>query len=227
MTGEPEASGLALAQSRMVDRLRRAGTPLRVLDAMRKVPREAYVPETHRRIAYAEQGLWLPSGAWLPPPPHAARLLSALDPQDGERILEIGTDTGYLTSLLAQLSDSVVTVDSADLTLGALTQVSGVRRATADMPFAGVSFDALVINRPAPDHPRSWLTIARRAVGIFELRRSQRLLLARGGAQGGAEVMDLGPVAYPTPWMAASVGTWLSLPYATIEGEGAWARSES
>jgi len=83
----------------------------RVLDALLAVPREAFVPDEYRELAYADTAIPLPDGQEMTPPRMAARILQALAPASGDRVLEIGTGSGYLTALLAMLARDVVSVE--------------------------------------------------------------------------------------------------------------------
>ena len=84
----------------------------RVLDAMAAVPREDFVPERYRSsLAFADISIPLPHGQVMLQPRVQGRLLQALDIRPGDRILEIGTGTGYLTACLARLGGEVLSVD--------------------------------------------------------------------------------------------------------------------
>lgn len=84
----------------------------RVLDLMARAPREDYVPAAFRNLAYVDMNIPLGDGQAMMQPKIEARLLQELDIQPKDRILEVGTGTGYLTSLLAQLGGHVYSVDS-------------------------------------------------------------------------------------------------------------------
>ena len=92
-----------------------------VLDLMERSPREEYVPQEYKKLAYADIAIPLGDGEVMMPPRVEARLLQALEIKPGDEILEIGTGTGYLTSLLAQLGGRVTSVDISPglATLGA------------------------------------------------------------------------------------------------------------
>src|SRR5262249_39639520 len=96
------------------------GADERIVEAIASVPRHAFVPADLAQLAYASSGLWLPSGAILPSTELAVRILSALDLQPTERVLEHGTGCGYLTVLLSQLAKEVVTLDTSHRSDGAL-----------------------------------------------------------------------------------------------------------
>ena len=201
---------LPLARRRMRARVAGLGVPSRILDAMDAVPRHAFVPAAYWRLAYAESGLWLPSGASLPAPEATARILTALDPGDGDRLLEIGTGTGYLAALLGCLGGSVLTLDDADLTDGALAaaRLTGVRQVADGGPAEWqpeAPFDGILLSRPVPVPPVEMVVRCRRLVAVVGSSPGPcRLLLARAG-DAEARVTDLGPLIVPTPAMARAV----------------------
>ena len=80
-----------------------------VLLALEAVPREAFVPPAFRHLAFADIEIPIGHGQSMMEPKLGARLLQALAPQPGERILEIGTGSGYVTALLAHTGASVTT----------------------------------------------------------------------------------------------------------------------
>jgi len=83
----------------------------RVLDAFRKVDRIHFVPEYHREQAYDDRALPLTYGQTISQPYMVALMLRALGLQGNEKVLEIGTGSGYQTALLAQLCREVWTVE--------------------------------------------------------------------------------------------------------------------
>ena len=82
-----------------------------VLSALEAVPREAFVPPAFLHLAFADIEIPIGHGQSMMEPKLGARLLQALAPQPGERILEIGTGSGYVTALLAHTGASVTTVE--------------------------------------------------------------------------------------------------------------------
>lgn len=86
----------------------------RVLDLLERAPRDEYVPEGFEKLAYADIAIPLGDGEVMLPPRVEARLLQALGVSGDERALEIGTGSGYLTSLLANLCDHVVSVEISE-----------------------------------------------------------------------------------------------------------------
>jgi protein-L-isoaspartate(D-aspartate) O-methyltransferase len=83
----------------------------RVLDAMRRVPREAFVPEASQPLAYADRALPIQSGQTISQPFMVAVMTQALMLQGEERVLEIGTGSGYQAAILAVLAAEVVTIE--------------------------------------------------------------------------------------------------------------------
>ncbi|MCZ7648396.1 MAG: protein-L-isoaspartate(D-aspartate) O-methyltransferase [Planctomycetota bacterium] len=83
----------------------------RVLDAFRKVDRAAFVPEYLREQAYTDRALQLSHGQTISQPYMVALMLQALKLCGTEKVLEIGTGSGYLTALLAELAREVWTVE--------------------------------------------------------------------------------------------------------------------
>ena len=83
----------------------------RVLDAMRRVPRERFVPDEYRAEAYADCALPIECGQTISQPYIVALMTEALDLSGDERVLEIGTGSGYQAAVLAELAREVVTVE--------------------------------------------------------------------------------------------------------------------
>lgn len=83
----------------------------RVLTLFANLPRELFVPESFKHLAYADTAIPLGNGHFLAPPREQARMLQAVSPQPQERALEIGTGSGMITLMLAQLAHAVVTID--------------------------------------------------------------------------------------------------------------------
>ena len=83
----------------------------RVLDAMQRVPRERFVPEVEPLDAYADGALLIACGQTISQPYIVALMTEALALTGHERVLEIGTGSGYQAAVLAELTDSLVTVE--------------------------------------------------------------------------------------------------------------------
>jgi protein-L-isoaspartate(D-aspartate) O-methyltransferase len=79
----------------------------RVLDTVRAVPRERFVPEAWRELAFADCEIALPHGKRMLRPMIVGRILQKLSLRGGEEVLEVGTGSGYLSACLARLGGRV------------------------------------------------------------------------------------------------------------------------
>jgi protein-L-isoaspartate(D-aspartate) O-methyltransferase len=106
-------SALEQARENMLERQIRTWDVLdeRVLAAMAAIPRERFVPAGWEALAYADMAIPLPHGQAMMEPKVEARLLQAAMVRPTDRILEIGTGSGYMTALLARLGGSVTSVE--------------------------------------------------------------------------------------------------------------------
>ena len=103
----------AYAREQMIEQQVRAWDVLdaRVLEVLRKVPRELFVPPEQRYRAYADAEVPLPGGQNMLRPSVVGRLLQALLPAAAERVLEIGTGTGFVTACLRAMATQVRTLE--------------------------------------------------------------------------------------------------------------------
>jgi protein-L-isoaspartate(D-aspartate) O-methyltransferase len=101
------------ARERMVEQQIRACDVLdeRILETLRVVPRELFVPERWRELAYADSEIALPCGKRMLRPLVVGRMLQALAPRGGEQALEVGTGSGYVSACLARLGARVRTLE--------------------------------------------------------------------------------------------------------------------
>jgi protein-L-isoaspartate(D-aspartate) O-methyltransferase len=83
----------------------------RVLDLIGKLPREAFVPAEYRQLAYADTEIPYGNGQSMMAPKIEARMLQALNIQPDDKVMEVGTGTGYVTACLANLGKSVVSLE--------------------------------------------------------------------------------------------------------------------
>lgn len=96
----------------LILRLRRAGvTEPKVLAAIESVPREVFVPAESHAAAWAERALPIDCGQTISAPVIVGIMTQALDIQDRERVLEVGTGSGYQSAILAKLARRVYTID--------------------------------------------------------------------------------------------------------------------
>lgn len=83
----------------------------RVIDALRKVPRHEFVPDNQRPYAYENRPLPIGHGQTISQPYIVAVMTDLLKPQKTDRVLEIGTGSGYQAAMLAELVDSVYSIE--------------------------------------------------------------------------------------------------------------------
>lgn len=108
----------AARQNMVESQVRTSGvTDVRVLDAMETIPREVFVPEARRSIAYLGDDLRIKDAAdgelarYLMDPRAIGKLAELADVQSGDLVLDVGPGTGYSTALLASLADTVVALE--------------------------------------------------------------------------------------------------------------------
>lgn len=105
------------ARERLIARLRRAIADERVLAAMEAVPRDAFVPESLRDEAWDDRALPIGSGQTISQPFVVARMCELLELRGGERVLDVGTGSGYHAAVIAALGARVWSIERhAELT---------------------------------------------------------------------------------------------------------------
>jgi len=103
----------AIARYNMVEQQIRPAEVLdpRVLNVVAETPREDFVPDQYKGLAYSDIHIPLDYGQIMLKPVQEARFLQALDIQPSDKVLEVGTGSGYMAALLAKLADRVVSVE--------------------------------------------------------------------------------------------------------------------
>jgi protein-L-isoaspartate(D-aspartate) O-methyltransferase len=101
------------ARTQMIGQQIRAWDVLdeRVLDAMRRTPREFFVPEKYAGLAFADANIPLAMGQHMLPPKIVGRLLQALNPAPGMRALVVGCGTGFVPACLSAMGASVRAIE--------------------------------------------------------------------------------------------------------------------
>ncbi|HEY1386831.1 MAG TPA: protein-L-isoaspartate O-methyltransferase [Dongiaceae bacterium] len=104
----------AAARQHMVDSQVRTNkvTDGRLIEAIRSLPRERFVPETARARAYLDDDVEIAPGRYLMEPMVTARLIQAAEPEADDIALVVGSGTGYAAALLARLVNTVVALES-------------------------------------------------------------------------------------------------------------------
>jgi protein-L-isoaspartate(D-aspartate) O-methyltransferase len=107
-----QINGMSLSQAAaLAARLRPAVEDERVLAAIASLPRERFLPEGERSRAYENVALPIPCGQTISQPLVVARMLETLAPRPTDRVLDIGTGSGYHAALLALLAQHVWTIE--------------------------------------------------------------------------------------------------------------------
>ena len=130
----------------------------RVLRALEQTPRERFVPEEYRDLAFADTEIPLAHSQWMLAPKIEGRLLQALQVEPIDEVLEVGTGTGFLTAALARLARHVVSVDifpdfiDAARTKLAAENLRNVELRTADALSLDLArrFDAVAVTASVP-----------------------------------------------------------------------------
>ena len=167
----------------------------RVLETIATVPREAFVPEALRSLAYADTALPLAHGESMMKPVLEGRTLQSLLPQANESVLEIGTGSGYLTACLAWLAREVVSLEQhPDLAEAARARLSAQGVTNADVITSDVfawtsdrSFDAICITGAmdhVPAHFTDWLKPGGRLFAVRGRSPAMEAVLIERGVNG-------------------------------------------
>jgi protein-L-isoaspartate(D-aspartate) O-methyltransferase len=161
--GVGEGDGYGGYRAKLVELLRQKGIrDLAVLRAIQMVPRHLFVPESVRHRAYDDVALPIGSGQTISQPWVQARYLELIGLSGRERVLEVGTGSGYQTALLAILCDAVFSVERIPAlaqSARAALEASGIRNLTVLVgdgtlgwrPFA--PYDAILVAAASPEIP--------------------------------------------------------------------------
>jgi protein-L-isoaspartate(D-aspartate) O-methyltransferase len=135
----------------------------RVLEAMAAVPRELFLDHDQRRRAYADEAVPIAAGQTISQPWVVARMTELLAPAAGERVLELGTGSGYQAAILAALGADVTSLERHDV----LAAQAGARIADLELPgrvmirttdgslgdAEGAPWDGIIVTAAAPSIP--------------------------------------------------------------------------
>jgi protein-L-isoaspartate(D-aspartate) O-methyltransferase len=154
-------------RSQLVETLRGKGIrDLAVLRAVAEVPRHLFVPEGVRHRAYEDSALPIASGQTISQPFVQARSIEAAELTGREKVLEIGTGSGYQTALIARVASMVFSVERVEAlarSARAALQSAAIRNATVLVgdgtlgwkPYA--PYDAIIVSAASPDAPQPLL----------------------------------------------------------------------
>jgi protein-L-isoaspartate(D-aspartate) O-methyltransferase len=175
----------------------------RVLEAMAEVPRELFVPQPLRGQAYGDEALGIGHGQTISQPYMVARICEALALRGAERVLDVGTGSGYQAAVLAELADEVHTIERvpelADAARAALVEAGydrvhvHVGDGTLGLP-EHAPYTAIAVAAAAPELPQTLYEQleprGRLVVPVGRLGR-QELLVAVRSPEGPAVVRSV------------------------------------
>lgn len=179
-----------------------------VLEAMRTVAREAFVPSSRRRDAYDDRPLPIGSDQTISQPYIVALMAQALEPTPDDRVLDIGTGSGYAAAVLSRCVREVVTVERLpELATSAETACrslgyDNIAFCVGDGTLGWESlapYDGIVVAAAGPDVPQpllDQLKVGGRLVMPTGGRSEQRLIRVRRSARDRFVREDLGGVAF-------------------------------
>lgn len=180
----------------------------RVLRALETVPRHEFVPKELRRKAYADGPLGIGCGQTVSQPLMVATMSDALDPQPGDRVLEVGVGSGYQTAVLLELGAHVTGIErhgrlarDAERRLRKLGYTDfevHVGDGSVGYP-DGAPFDGILVAAAAPDVPApliDQLAPGGRLVLPVGDRRVQSLVCIERLEDGSTKRIDLGAVVF-------------------------------
>lgn len=205
----PEYKGV---RRRLVETLQENGiSDLAVLRAFEQTPRHLFVPSGVRHRAYEDSALPIGSGQTISQPSVHARYLQLLELKGQEKVLEVGTGSGYQTVLLAHLAGQVFSIERVPELL------ERAREVIADCEVRNVSlmlgdgtlgwpehapYDAILVSAAAPDVPQPLLDQladgGRLIVPLGDMEEQMLVMVTRRGTR--FERRDISPVRFVPLW---------------------------
>jgi len=180
--------GLEAARARLIEHLSQEIKDKRVLEVMSRIPRELFIPDEYYYAAYEDRPLPIGFGQTISQPFIVALMTEALELKGSEKVLELGTGSGYQAAILSQLAKHVISVEripelveSAQRTLKELGCMNvEVHLATKKLGWeAGAPYQAIIVTAGAPSVPKTLvdqLTIGGRLVIPVGSRWQQELM---------------------------------------------------
>jgi protein-L-isoaspartate(D-aspartate) O-methyltransferase len=157
---------LAVEKARLINNLRPRIKDERVLEAIERVPRECFVPTNYECYAYVNEALPIGYKQTISQPFIIAIMTQALELKGTEKVLEIGTGSGYQAAILAELAREVITVERLPSLIGParrMLKTLGYTNITINLAESNLGFpanapyDAIIVTAGAPEIPAALL----------------------------------------------------------------------
>jgi len=195
----------------------------RVLEAMEEIPRERFVPEEMAVLAYADSPLPIGGNQTISQPYIVAAMTEALEPAAGDRVLEIGTGSGYQAAILARLVSRVYTVERLpELAKGARERLQELRFSNVEVREGDgtlgwpehAPYDGIIVTAGAPEVPDALKR---------QLREGGRLVIPVGPYPRLQELVRVRRMGKES-WWTENLGGVQFVPLIGKEGwdEGVW-----
>lgn len=166
------------ARSNMIEQQIRTWDVLdqRILDTLEAIPRHRYVPDAYRSLAYSDTRIPIGHGEVMMNPALEGRMLQVLQITPADRVLEIGTGSGYVTACLSELADSVDSIEiHADLSSEAAEKLQrdemrGIALQVGDAAAGwgeANTYDVIAITGSLPSLPQSYREALRPGGRLF------------------------------------------------------------
>ncbi len=185
----------------------------RVLRAFLKVPREEFVPKEYRDYAYVDQPLPIGYGQTISAPHMCVIMCEALDLREGNKVLEVGTGSGYHAALVAEIvgeKGHVYTIERipelAEFARKNLERTGYIKRVTVIVGDGSLGYpeaapyDRILVTAAAPDVPKPLVEQlkpgGKMVIPVGDLSLFQDLLLVEKKSSGKVKVKNLGGCAF-------------------------------
>jgi len=201
---------MTMQRLRMVERLRDhyKVADERVLAVMEQLPRHLFVPEALKSQAYNDNALPISAGQTISQPYIVARMTELLELKGGEKVLEIGSGSGYQTAVLASLARKVFAIERLpNLAAEAETRLQSLRLRNVNLKVADGTegwdtykpYDAILVAAGGPEIPEpliEQLTVGGRLVVPVGVDQRRQILIRVTRTDAGYKAEDFGPCAF-------------------------------